>query len=141
MRAKPLSIITIICFTALTLLPSFLWAGEQPDGKGLFHTYCSPCHGKEATGKDPQLLGGGRRDDGTRIAPALNGTAHAWHHEPELLYRYVKEGSIDPESPMPSFGDDLTDSEIWSIIRYFQSLWPERIRKIYEERFPDGLGK
>jgi mono/diheme cytochrome c family protein len=41
---------------------------------------------------------------------------------------------------MPSFGDDLTDDQIWSIIRYYQSLWPEKIRKMYLQRFPDGLG-
>lgn len=135
--------LTLMVFAfGVTIFPSAaLLADSAPDGKTLFHTHCSVCHGQEGTGEDPQWLNGGWREDGTRIAPALNGTAHAWHHEPQLLYSYVKDGSIDTTSPMPSFGDQLTDEQIWSVIRYIQSLWPEKIRKIYEERFPGGLGE
>jgi len=113
---------------------------KASDGKVLFHTYCSVCHGQEAIGQDPTSPSGGWLEDGTLIAPALNGTAHAWHHGPELLFSYVKNGSVSSDSPMPSFGDELKDDQIWSIIRYYQSLWPERIRKIYLQRFPTGLG-
>jgi len=111
-----------------------------PDGKALFARYCAYCHGERAVGQDPENNpNGGWRDDDSRIAPALNGTAHAWHHSPELLFDFVKTGSLDPESPMPSYGDRLDDAEVWAIISYFQSFWPERIRKIYEGRFPGGL--
>jgi mono/diheme cytochrome c family protein len=106
-------------------------------GETLYHKYCADCHGEKAVGQDPVHLQGGWREDGSRIAPALNGTAHSWHHEPELLYDYVKSGSIDPESPMPSFGEELDDDRIKAIIGYFQSLWPERIRRIYGGRFPE----
>ena len=106
------------------------------DGDALFQEHCAACHGKQGVGEDPAHLQGGWREDGSRIAPALNGTAHSWHHEPELLYDYIKSGSVAQDSPMPSFGEDLDDTQIKAIIKYFQSLWPEKIRGIYEKRFP-----
>ena len=111
-------------------------SGMQPDGDSLFHEVCAACHGEKGVGEDLDNLQGGWREDGSRIAPALNGTAHAWHHEPELLYDYIKSGSVASDSPMPSFGEDLDDAQIKAIISYFQSLWPEKIRGIYEKRFP-----
>ena len=133
-------VVAAIIFLGISALNSPLMSNESSDGKVLFHTYCYVCHGQEAIGQDPSSPSGGWLEDGTLIAPALNGTAHAWHHGPELLFSYVKNGSVSSDSPMPSFGDDLTDDQIWSIIRYYQSLWPEKIRKMYLQRFPDGLG-
>ena len=130
----------------VSLLLLFLLATAAPadtgqDGQALFNRYCADCHGEKAVGQDPAMPSGGWRDDGSRVAPALNGTAHSWHHEPELLFDYVKTGSVDPESPMPSFGDDLNDGQVQAIIDYFQSLWPGKIRNIYEGRFPGALKK
>jgi mono/diheme cytochrome c family protein len=129
----------IITVFALHLLASPSLAEDGPDGRVLFLQYCAGCHGDEGVSQDPVNPNGGWRDDGSRIAPALNGTAHSWHHEPELLFDYVKTGSVDPESPMPSFGDRLSDDQVRAIVHYFQSLWPEKIRKIYEGRFPGSL--
>jgi mono/diheme cytochrome c family protein len=131
----------LLLFFILLLLPTPLPASTGQDGQALFNQYCAGCHGEKAVGQDPAMRNGGWRDDGSRIAPALNGTAHSWHHEPELLFDYVKTGSVDPESPMPSFGGDLSDGQIHAIIHYFQSLWPEKIHRIYESRFPGALKK
>ena len=35
---------------------------------------------------------------------------------------------------MPAFGDVLTDREIWNILAYIQSSWPERERATQAER-------
>ena len=113
--------------------------GRAVDGDALFHIHCAACHGEKGVGQDPAFRSGGWRDDGSRLAPALDGSAHSWHHEPELLYDYVKSGSVDPESPMPAFGDNLNEEQIQAIIYYFQSLWPGKIRRIYLERFPGSL--
>ena len=114
-------------------------ADGPSEGETLFHQYCSVCHGEKAVGQDPAFRQGGWRQDGSQIAPALNGTAHSWHHEPELLYDYVKSGPFDSESPMPSFGNELDDAQINLIINYFQSLWPEKVRRIYQKRFPEAF--
>ncbi len=132
-------ILTVFSLLIIVTLPGL--AEAVTEGESLFHQHCSGCHGVKAIGEDPKSPNGGWRDDGSRIAPALNGTAHAWHHEPELLYDYVRNGSVDPESPMPSFGDRLNDQQIRAVIGYFQSLWPEKVKAIYESRFPGALNR
>jgi mono/diheme cytochrome c family protein len=38
------------------------------------------------------------------------------------------------DSGMPGFADQLTDQEIWDILGYIKSTWPERIRDVQTER-------
>ena len=106
-------------------------------GGELFKEHCSACHGDEAVGQDPGQPSGGWDENNNRLAPALNGTGHAWHHPPSLLYQYINEGSIDKNSPMLAFGDRLADDDIKAIIGYIQSLWPDEIMNKYKERFKD----
>jgi len=107
-----------------------------PEGAELFMKHCASCHGEEANGQDPSQPAGGWDANENQLAPALDGTGHAWHHSPELLFNYVHDGSIDRTSPMPSFAQALGDNQILAIISYFQSLWPDRTQKQYMERFP-----
>lgn len=104
-------------------------------GAVLFKTHCSRCHGSEAAGQDPAQPSGGWDDNMNRLAPALNGTGHAWHHSPELTYEYIEKGSIDKTSPMPAFGDILKHNDIKAIIAYINSLWPDKIMDSYRMRF------
>ena len=113
-------------------------AAQAPDlevGKRLYDEHCAGCHGENAVGQDPKRRAGGWNSNRFPIAPALNGTAHTWHHSPKFLFNYVNKGSIFKGSPMPSFGKELNKQEILSIISYFQSLWPERIRKNYFKKY------
>ena len=41
---------------------------------------------------------------------------------------------VDFESGMPGFGDQLTDDQIWNILAYIKSTWPDRQRQIQAER-------
>lgn len=104
-------------------------------GKKLFHEHCAECHGENAQGQNLKNPYGGFDSQGERIAPALDGTAHSWHHSPKLLLRYIQQGSIDKSSPMPSYAKILSKKESLSIIAYYQSLWPEDIRQKYFKRF------
>ncbi len=108
-------------------------------GKKLFNVNCSPCHGAQAVGENPARVNGGRKPEGSYWAPALNGTAHAWHHPPDDLFRRIKNGSFLRGSPMPIWNGRLSDQEIHSVIAYFQSLWPANLRKGYRERFARKL--
>ena len=113
-------------------------AGEIEDmqpGVDLFKKHCAPCHGDAAIGQDPSQPSGGFDADMSRLAPALNGTGHSWHHPPALIYEYIQKGSIDKTSPMPSFGSILKDSDIKAIISYINSLWPNEILDGYRKRF------
>ncbi len=136
-RVRKISFIS--CLILMTLTTSgYSLTSQSADinaGKRLYDDYCANCHGEEGIGQDPKKRNGGRDANGVLIAPALNGTAHTWHHPPKLLFRYIDKGSIVKSSPMPSFGKELGREEILSIIAYFQSLWPEPIRKHYFKKF------
>jgi mono/diheme cytochrome c family protein len=115
-------------------------AEEAPDleaGKKLYDEYCTSCHGEKGVGQDPKRRAGGWDENKVPIAPALNGTAHTWHHSPSLLFRYIQKGSIIKNSPMPSFGNDLNRQETLSIISYFQSLWKKKKLQWYLEKYKD----
>ncbi|MCK4837467.1 MAG: c-type cytochrome [Desulfobulbaceae bacterium] len=66
-------------------------AADIDMGKKLFAEYCSSCHGEKGIGQDPKRRAGGWDSNKIRIAPALNGTAHTWHHPPSYLFKYIKK--------------------------------------------------
>lgn len=130
----------VLCLlTLIAFIPPTAFSQEHrvPEGKKLFHRHCAACHGENGIGQDPKNPAGGWEEDGRRIAPALNSEGHAWHHSPELLFSYIKDGSIDDTSPMPSFGGVLKETEIESMVLYVESLWSEGIRRKYKARFGD----
>ena len=43
---------------------------------------------------------------------------------------------IGIDSGMPGLGDVMTDDEIWDVLSYIRSTWPDRIRKIQAGRNP-----
>ena len=67
---------------------------EIEQGKKLFALNCSSCHGVEGVGQNPESPNGGMLDEGGYLAPALNGTGHAWHHPNSVLFKTIKHGSI-----------------------------------------------
>ncbi len=110
--------------------PALVAGGEQ-----LFAKNCAVCHGPQAAGENPDKVNGGRKPQGGYWAPALNGTAHAWHHPPDGLFKIIKDGSPAKDSSMVGWKGRMSELEIHSVIAYVQSLWPESLRKKYEEVF------
>ena len=102
---------------------------ELSQGSELFAQNCSSCHGVEGVGQNPETPNGGMLDEGGYLAPALNGTGHAWHHPNSVLFKTIKHGSIASDSSMRAFSNRLSDKEIVMIIHYFKSLWPDLIRE------------
>ena len=102
---------------------------ELSQGSELFAQNCSPCHGVEGVGQNPESPNGVMLDEGGYLAPALNGTGHAWHHPNSVLFKTIKHGSIASDSSMRAFSNRLSDKEIVMIIHYFKSLWPDPIRE------------
>jgi mono/diheme cytochrome c family protein len=132
----------LLCLVvSVGLISGYSVAEQVPDieaGKKLYDKHCAGCHGENAVGQDPSRRGGSMDENMVPIAPALNGTAHTWHHPPKLLFRYIDKGSIMKGSPMPAFGDKLNRQEILSIISYFQSLWSEKRRQWYFEKYKNN---
>lgn len=105
---------------------------EISKGQEVYEQNCQECHGVKAIGEDPENPGGT-----LDIAPALNGTAHTWHHPPVFLFQKIKNRIVNKSSPMPPFADILSDDEINAVLAYIKSLWPENIRKQYDEQFKE----
>ena len=107
-------------------------------GKALFANNCATCHGPEGIGPQSPALKV-KRKDGKFQPPALNGTAHTWHHAPSLLRKIIAKGGNSYgkgyEGWMPEFEAALTQKERDAILKYVHSLWPEKVKKIYDERF------
>ncbi|RYH08394.1 cytochrome c [Tropicimonas sp. IMCC6043] len=108
-------------------------------GAALYQEHCADCHGTRLEGQADWQSGG---SDGPAPAPPHDHTGHTWHHGDGLLFTYTRLGGaetlaqqgIEFESGMPGFGDSLSDAEIWDIIAFIKSTWPDRIREIQATR-------
>ncbi len=99
-------------------------------GEQLYLEHCASCHGVELEGQP-----GWQRPlpDGGLPAPPHDPDGHTWHHPDRLLFEITKFGGqalAPPEfkSNMPGFGQTLSDAEIWAVLAFIKSRWPEEIR-------------
>lgn len=154
--AAALGSVAVIAFGAMT----FIWSassaksgdGAMPDdvdldaGKTYYAEACAACHGANLEGQDDWQTPGA---DGRLPAPPHDRTGHTWHHADRVLFDYTKLGGqrmmaeqgMDFDSGMPGFGDQLTDQEIWDILAYIKSTWPERIQEVQAERTESEAGR
>ena len=107
-----------------------------------YQEYCASCHGVNLEG---QANWRSRNEDGTLPAPPHDETGHTWHHETEMLFEYTKlGGQVTLEavgvknftSGMPAFGDVLTDEQIWEVLSFIRSTWPQHIQDAHATRHP-----
>ena len=106
------------------------------EGKVLYLANCATCHGVNLQG-NPNWHSGTDRD-GQRLPPPLNGTGHTWHHSPEPLFQIIKYGlkiyDENYEGKMVG-NENLTNKEIYSLLEYIKSVWPEELRTNYTETY------
>lgn len=108
-------------------------------GKALYAETCAACHGANLEGQDNWRSPG---EDGRLPAPPHDETGHTWHHADQVLFDYTKLGGrevmaaqgMEFDSGMPGFGDQLSDQEIWNVLGYIKSTWPEEIRDMQAAR-------
>lgn len=99
-------------------------------GQQVYVEACASCHGAELEGQPNWRV---RRADGRLPAPPHDETGHTWHHADQQLFDMTKQGveAFAPEgyeSDMPAFAEVLSDDEIWAVLAYIKSTWPETIR-------------
>ncbi len=108
-------------------------------GEKLYIESCASCHGANLEGQPDWQIPG---DDGRLPAPPHDEKGHTWHHGDQVLFEYTKLGGralmaeqgIEFDSGMPGFGEQLSDQEIWNILGYIKSTWPQRIQEMQAVR-------
>lgn len=98
-------------------------------GEQVYREHCASCHGANLQGQPDWRQ---RGPDGRLPAPPHDETGHTWHHPDDVLFRITKQGVSamvpDYESDMPAYADILTDAEIWAVLAYIKSRWPQPIQ-------------
>ena len=111
-------------------------------GQALYAENCAACHGANLEGQPDWQSPG---PDGVLPAPPHDENGHTWHHDNKQLFEYTQLGGAEVvkrlgvkgfTSGMPGFGDVLSDDEIWEILAYIRSTWPDREREVQEGRNP-----
>ncbi|MEP2532456.1 cytochrome c [Shimia sp.] len=115
---------------------------DTENGKALYAENCASCHGANLEGqpnwRSPD-------ENGVLPAPPHDETGHTWHHDNGLLFQYTKLGGQEAlalrgvmgfKSGMPGFAQTLTDDEIWEVLAFIRSTWPERIQENHLMRNP-----
>lgn len=138
------------CLSALILVPLGwpAWAGHQFEGRDLtlgetlYGAHCASCHGVNLEGQPNWTVAD---ENGVLPAPPHDETGHTWHHDNQLLFDYTflggqaalaRRGVTGFTSGMPGFEAVLTEAEVWSILAYIQSTWPEQVQEIQASRNP-----
>ncbi len=103
-------------------------------GEDLYAENCASCHGANLEGQENWQTPG---EDGRVPAPPHDQTGHTWHHADQVIFEYTKLGGqavmaqkgMAFDSGMPGFGKQLSDQDIWNILGFVKSTWPQRIRE------------
>ena len=104
-------------------------------GETVYRSQCASCHGAKLEGQPDWRV---RKPDGKLPAPPHDETGHTWHHADGQLFRLTKRGIKPPLAPegyrsdMPAFDGVLTDRQIWAVLAYIKSTWPDPIRSRQE---------
>lgn len=104
-------------------------------GAEIYTAQCAACHGAQLEG---QANWQDRDADGYLPAPPHDETGHTWHHPDKLLWQLTKYGvqsvaGSDYVSRMPAFENALTDDQIWAVLAYIKSEWPDEIASRHTE--------
>lgn len=97
-------------------------------GRAVYEANCAYCHGKRLEGQEDWQI---RKPNGRLPAPPHDASGHTWHHPDANLFGIVKNGIqvyAPPgyESDMPAFGAALNDEQIWAVLAFIKSTWPEK---------------
>lgn len=98
-------------------------------GEEIYQKQCAACHGANLEGQANWQT---RDSLGYLPAPPHDQTGHTWHHADQQLFTMVKGGvqaivGKDYRTNMLAFESQLSDSQIWSVLAYIKSKWPQEI--------------
>jgi len=135
-------ILIFLCSTSIASANHELEDRNLSAGQILYTNNCASCHGAKLEGQ-PNWQS--PNSDGILPAPPHDATGHTWHHDNELLFEYTKlggkgalaaRGITDFNSGMPAFDGVVSDEDIWDILAFIKSTWPEREQDAQASRNP-----
>ena len=138
-------ILILLCSTSIAFANHELEDRNLSAGQILYTNNCASCHGAKLEGQ-PNWQS--PNSDGILPAPPHDATGHTWHHDNELLFEYTKlggkgalaaRGITDFNSGMPAFDGVISDEDIWDILAFIKSTWPEREQDAQASRNPPHL--
>jgi cytochrome c553 len=89
----------------------------------LYDRLCQSCHGAKGMGERPDDPGA--TDEYGFAAPALDDSAHGWHHSDDGLVGTILNGS--PRNPrMMPFKELVSEDDARNLVAYIKSLWSFR---------------
>ena len=93
-------------------------------GQQVYLRNCIQCHDR-----DGRALSG---RDFTSTPPADLTDPESWLHArtPEGIYASIREGT---KEEMPAYKGKLPDEELWHMVNFVRSLWPEAMRPKLED--------
>ena len=98
-------------------------------GHTLYDQHCAYCHGVDLAG---QAGWDGNFPEGSRPALPLDGSAPIWRLTDRDIFDITKFGG-QPFSPpsyrneMPAYEGRLADADMWAILAYIKSRWPQDV--------------
>jgi mono/diheme cytochrome c family protein len=135
-------ILILLCSPSIASANHELEDRNLSAGQILYTNNCASCHGAKLEGQ-PNWQS--PNSDGILPAPPHDATGHTWHHDNELLFEYTKlggkgalaaRGITDFNSGMPAFDGVVSDEDIWDILAFIKSTWPEREQDAQASRNP-----
>lgn len=139
---KRILIIAASCVATGAIAGHELAGRDLTNGQVQYGNQCASCHGADLEGQPDWRS---PDENGVLPAPPHDETGHTWHHDNQLLFEYTRLGGEEAlaargvmgfASGMPGFGDALADEDIWDILAYIRSTWPDRVQKIQAGRNP-----
>ncbi|KAJ54019.1 cytochrome C [Actibacterium mucosum KCTC 23349] len=139
---KRVLIIAACCIATGAIADHELNDRDLTNGQTLYSEQCASCHGASLEGQPDWRT---PDENGVLPAPPHDETGHTWHHDNQLLFEYTRLGGEEAlaargvtgfASGMPGFGDAFADDDIWDILAYIRSTWPDRVREIQAGRNP-----
>lgn len=106
-------------------------ARQVAQGKILYESHCAACHGINLEGQPNWRE---RLPNGRLPAPPHDASGHTWEHSDRALFEVTKFGFATKagsryQTDMRAFKDELSDGQIWAVISYIKSRWPQRLRE------------
>ena len=94
-------------------------ANSIAKGKELFIGGCLPCHGATGRGDGPAAAALAR--NGVSVKPGNLSDPKLWLQTDGTIFAKLTEG----RTPMPAWGETLTEEQRWSVVNYVRTLAPK----------------